>query len=701
MTNIETKNFEQLQNTGTARDRSNSASIDSTNAKEVFSGGGSSQFEADFSKYINKTSEKPLASLPELNTSSGSSKSIYASPASLNEISTVSKESASGTHAIKQEASRESSYTNEHSAGSSSGSSKVGSSNSENKEQSTKQINENAAEKQRENKEAAKREDNQEKQYRASEKDDQNKQAWSKEEAKKEEASKAQEKEKLESDNENYKSDEASEEVSNDNFYNYYYNQINEELEIAETIEQEAAPREESLENANVEIDKAETDFTEVSAAEAEEYEVDLNLQNEEWGEKASDSLEDATGEELAQELEATNLTEQDPENEAEFTANSYDANSTPVASYTETSSDIEDNYLASEKTGVDSAETELAREEVTYENSQESAPSSEPSGEAQNTSTSHNIASKQSSETEARSVTNNNNTESEENETQEIDGEAANNSTDQEATQDNSQGKGSLMGSSSAGTSAGKELNNSSASEGNKAQSNSTAPAAESAEENEGGDANSDNSGREHTGSRANNSSKLSGENSTSKNQLDSEASSFAKKLGSDMRKASAATRSDQSSRINSYNSINQIKVEVQKNIDNLKQGSSINIKLSPESLGDIDVKMELLDKNTLHSMKIMAEKPSTMEMLQKDSMTLEQNLKEVLETENTELSFDLKHGSDGEEQRRQYEGAQEKLESLQKYNENSRDTQNYELNYAAGHINRPTHGGVLSIEV
>ncbi|MEM7169522.1 MAG: flagellar hook-length control protein FliK [Pseudomonadota bacterium] len=81
------------------------------------------------------------------------------------------------------------------------------------------------------------------------------------------------------------------------------------------------------------------------------------------------------------------------------------------------------------------------------------------------------------------------------------------------------------------------------------------------------------------------------------------------------------------------------------------------ISIQLHPAELGRIDVKMELGDDGLLRAM-ISAEKPETLELLQRDSRGLEKALQEAgLKTDSQSLAF-AKHGNGG--QRGEQSGSQ-----------------------------------------
>ena len=87
------------------------------------------------------------------------------------------------------------------------------------------------------------------------------------------------------------------------------------------------------------------------------------------------------------------------------------------------------------------------------------------------------------------------------------------------------------------------------------------------------------------------------------------------------------------------------QVSVQIQTAV---KSGvDRISIQLSPAELGKIDVKMELADDGQLRAV-ISAEKPETLELLQKDARGLEKSLQDAgLKTDMNSLAFQ-KGGND-----------------------------------------------------
>ncbi len=85
--------------------------------------------------------------------------------------------------------------------------------------------------------------------------------------------------------------------------------------------------------------------------------------------------------------------------------------------------------------------------------------------------------------------------------------------------------------------------------------------------------------------------------------------------------------------------NPADQVAVQIQKGLSAGKD--RISIKLNPAELGRIDIKMELADDGRLRAM-ISAERPETLEMLQRDARILERTLQDAgVKTDSSSLSF------------------------------------------------------------
>lgn len=77
------------------------------------------------------------------------------------------------------------------------------------------------------------------------------------------------------------------------------------------------------------------------------------------------------------------------------------------------------------------------------------------------------------------------------------------------------------------------------------------------------------------------------------------------------------------------------------------------LSIRLNPQELGRIDVQLEIGTEGKLRA-KVMVENPQTLEMLQKDSKTLEKALQDAgLQTDQNSLSFSLQDSGDQAQQR------------------------------------------------
>lgn len=72
----------------------------------------------------------------------------------------------------------------------------------------------------------------------------------------------------------------------------------------------------------------------------------------------------------------------------------------------------------------------------------------------------------------------------------------------------------------------------------------------------------------------------------------------------------------------------------------------SEISLRMYPEDLGAVDVKIEFSEIGKVQSIKFFATKESTLELLQKDYSILERSLKEVVNAEDASLSFNLRDG-------------------------------------------------------
>ena len=89
-----------------------------------------------------------------------------------------------------------------------------------------------------------------------------------------------------------------------------------------------------------------------------------------------------------------------------------------------------------------------------------------------------------------------------------------------------------------------------------------------------------------------------------------------------------------------------NQVFVQLTKAVQNGQ--NKITVQLRPEELGRVEVKLDIAGDGRVKAM-VMADKPETLDLLQKDSRVLERALQEAgLKTDNNSLSFNL-HGKEG----------------------------------------------------
>ncbi len=94
------------------------------------------------------------------------------------------------------------------------------------------------------------------------------------------------------------------------------------------------------------------------------------------------------------------------------------------------------------------------------------------------------------------------------------------------------------------------------------------------------------------------------------------------------------------------------QVSVTLKKAIEN--GDSKIRIQLRPHELGRVEVKLDIAGDGRTKAL-ILAERPETLDFLQRDSRVLERALQDAgLKTDHNSLSFDLQ-GRDGDEQARQ----------------------------------------------
>lgn len=94
------------------------------------------------------------------------------------------------------------------------------------------------------------------------------------------------------------------------------------------------------------------------------------------------------------------------------------------------------------------------------------------------------------------------------------------------------------------------------------------------------------------------------------------------------------------------------QVSVNLKKAIEN--GDSKIRIQLRPHELGKVEVKLDIAGDGRVKAL-VLAERPETLDLLQRDSRVLERALQDAgLKTDHNSLSFDLQ-GRDGDDRTRQ----------------------------------------------
>ncbi|WP_417454267.1 flagellar hook-length control protein FliK [Kiloniella sp.] len=135
-------------------------------------------------------------------------------------------------------------------------------------------------------------------------------------------------------------------------------------------------------------------------------------------------------------------------------------------------------------------------------------------------------------------------------------------------------------------------------------------------------------------------------GQATNAKTQVQTGNLNFADTLASTNRTSKPAQTAPLQSTLRSMNvtPADQLSIHIRKAASANKD--SISIKLHPSELGRVDVKLEIVDGSTMKAM-ISAERPDTLDMLQRDSRMLEKALQDAgLKTDGQSLSFNLKQG-------------------------------------------------------
>ncbi|WP_162937985.1 flagellar hook-length control protein FliK [Kiloniella sp. EL199] len=183
-------------------------------------------------------------------------------------------------------------------------------------------------------------------------------------------------------------------------------------------------------------------------------------------------------------------------------------------------------------------------------------------------------------------------------------------------------------------------------------------------------------------------------GQATNSKAQVQTAGVNFADTLAATSRTSKPTPTAPMQSTLRSMNvtPADQLSIHIKKAIGDNKD--SISIKLHPSELGRVDVKLEIVDGNTMKAM-ITAERPDTLDMLQRDSRMLEKALQEAgLKTDGQSLSFSLKQ--DGSEQ-----GAKSDQGSELAGSDSSLSKEDDEVAEATETVKQSSHDGDLDISI
>ena len=138
---------------------------------------------------------------------------------------------------------------------------------------------------------------------------------------------------------------------------------------------------------------------------------------------------------------------------------------------------------------------------------------------------------------------------------------------------------------------------------------------------------------------------------------------------------------------------SIEHVHIEIERAI---KTGESeIKIALNPESLGVIDVKINIAE-NGSYSFEIIAENKDTLELLLQDTKNLELQIKEVTKSEDSSFSFNLKDENSHHQHKKQTQS-----EILELKTDEHQNKEQYSANYAYGFYNKSSIMGGIDISV
>lgn len=121
------------------------------------------------------------------------------------------------------------------------------------------------------------------------------------------------------------------------------------------------------------------------------------------------------------------------------------------------------------------------------------------------------------------------------------------------------------------------------------------------------------------------------------------------------------------------------------------------ISIRLSPAALGKVEVKLELSPDKTVQAI-VTAEKPETLDMLERDARTLQRALEEAgLKTNSDSLSFERRDGDGTSDNAADADGNAPNGTDRSDATENSDDSGQVDVELS----NRRHHDGLLDVEV
>ena len=163
---------------------------------------------------------------------------------------------------------------------------------------------------------------------------------------------------------------------------------------------------------------------------------------------------------------------------------------------------------------------------------------------------------------------------------------------------------------------------------------------------------------------------------------------SSLGSSIKSDIQRITA--KSPISTQVKSPALHEQINIQIDKAVQN--GDTEIKLALNPMNLGNVDISIKVSEGGMYH-FDIKVEKRDTLELIQQDLKILEDQIKAVTKSENTSFNFNLKDERKGGHQDRQATDFtshdSDNVEEEVKINR-------YAANYAYGHLNSSTNGGV-----